>query len=171
MNLPEVPQGKHTERPRGQRGKPRGGICRLCKTDGREERGQLSGLETGSSPDAAMPPAPPHPSPPCIVPPASSCVLHPQPPVAWERHTPLRRRPSPRAGPRAACRERGPHSNRLLGADSGPRGLIQSARTVRPAPNSGSPAGPPPTPRKPGDTPPQHSAQGFCFVGDENNDP
>ena len=62
MNLPEVPQGKHTERPRGQRGKPRGGICRLCKTDGREERGQLSGLETGSSPDAAMPPAPPHPA-------------------------------------------------------------------------------------------------------------
>ena len=62
MNLPEVPQGKHTERPRGQRGKPRGGICRLCKTDGREERGQLSGLETGSSPDAAMPPAPPQPA-------------------------------------------------------------------------------------------------------------
>ena len=62
MNLPEVPQGKHTERPRGQRGKPRGGICRLRKTDGREERGQLSGLETGSSPDAAMPPAPPHPA-------------------------------------------------------------------------------------------------------------
>ena len=42
MNLPEVPQGKHTERPRGQRGKPQGGICRLRKTDGREERGQLS---------------------------------------------------------------------------------------------------------------------------------
>ena len=62
MNLPEVPQGKHTERPRGQRGKPRGGICRLRKTDGREERGQLSGLETGSSPDAAMPPAPPQPA-------------------------------------------------------------------------------------------------------------
>ena len=62
MNLPEVPQGKHTERPRGQRGKPQGGICRLRKTDGREERGQLSGLETGSSPDAAMPPAPPHPA-------------------------------------------------------------------------------------------------------------
>ena len=62
MNLPEVPQGKHTERPRGQRGKPRGGSSRLCKTDGREERGQLSGLETGSSPDAAMPPAPPQPA-------------------------------------------------------------------------------------------------------------
>ena len=118
--------------------------------------------------DAARTPAP---SPPCIVLPASSRVLHPQPPVARERHTPLRRRPSPRAGPRAACRERGPHSNRLLGADSGPRGLIHSVHTVRPAPNSGSPAGPPSTPRKPGDTPPQHSAQGFCFVGDENNDP
>ena len=118
--------------------------------------------------DAACTPAP---SPPCIVLPASSCMLHPQPPVARECHTPLRRQPSPRAGLRAACRERGPHSTRLLGADSGPRGLIQSAHTVRPAPNPGSPAGPPPTPRKPGDTPPQHSAQGFCFVRDENNDP
>ena len=118
--------------------------------------------------DAACTPAP---SPPCIVLPASSCMLHPQPPVARECHTPLRRQPSPRAGLRAACRERGPHSTRLLGADSGPRGLIQSVHTVRPAPNPGSPAGPPPTPRKPGDTPPQHSAQGFCFVRDENNDP
>ena len=58
MNLPAEPQGKHTERPRGQRGKPPGGISRLCKTDGREERGQLSGVETGGSPDAATPPGP-----------------------------------------------------------------------------------------------------------------
>lgn len=164
MNLPAVPQGKHTERPRGQRGKPRGGICRLCKTDGREERGQLLGLETGGSPDAATPPglreaptrvpaAPraPAPSPRCIVLPASGRVLHPQPPAARERHTPPRRRPSPRAGPGAARRERGPHSNRLLGAGSGPRGLIQSAGIgppQPPAPNSGSPA-----PRRPAGTP------------------
>ena len=46
----------------------------------------------------------------------------------------------------------------------GTRGLIQSARPVRPAPNSGSPAGPPPTP-------PQRGAHGFCFGGDENQDP
>ena len=77
MNLPEVPQGKHTESPRGQRGKPRGGICRLCKTDGREERGQLSGLETGSSPDAAMLPAPPHPAlRASSSPPAAACSTH-----------------------------------------------------------------------------------------------
>ena len=169
MNLPAVPQGKHTERPRGQRGKPRGGICRLRKTYGTEERRQLSGLETGSSPDAATPPGPrdaprrvpaapgaPAPSPRCIVLPASGRVLHPQPPAAQERHTPPRRRPSPRAGLRAARRERGPHSNRLLSAGSGLRGLIQSAGIVppqRPAPNSGSTAGPPPTQRKPRDTP------------------
>ena len=87
MNLPAAPQGKHTEHPRGQRGEPRKGICRLCKTDGREEMGQVSGLETGSSPEAATPSGPgkprrpsrPRAQPRCIVLPASSRVLHPQP--------------------------------------------------------------------------------------------
>ena len=147
MNLPAVPQGKHTERPRGQRGKPRGGIC---KTDGeggerttfrtrnRRQSRCCDAARTPGSPDDTRTPAP---SPRCIVLLPSGRVLHPQPPAAQERHTPPRRRPSPRAGPRAARSERGPHSNRLLGAGSGPRGLIQSARTVGPAPNSGSPAG------------------------------
>ena len=178
MNLPEVPQGKHRERPKGQRGKPLGGICRLRKTDGREERGQLSGVETGGSPDAATPPgtreaprrvpaAPraPAPSARCIVLPASGRVLHPQPPAARERHTPPRRRPSPSAGPGAARRERGPHSNRLLGAGSGPRGLIQSAGIGPPQPparNSGSPA-PRRPPRESPETP-LHSAAPKAFV-------
>ena len=149
MNLPAEPQGKHTDRPRGQRGKPPGGICRLCKTDGREERGPLSGLDHFQ--DCA-----PAPSPRSVVLPAGGRVLHPQPPAAQERQSSPRCRPSPRAGLRAARRERGPHSNRLLSAGSGLRGLIQSAGIVppqRPAPNSGSTAGPPPTQRKPRDTP------------------
>ena len=176
MNLSAVPQGKHTERPRGQRGKPRGGICRLCKTDGREERGQLSGVETGGSPDAATPPgtreaprrvpaAPraPAPSARCIVLPASGRVLHPQPPAARERHTPPRRRPSPRAAP-SAERRRGLGTERV-----NPVGGHRSASA--PSPKLGLPRAPPPTPRKPRDTPPQRGAQSFCFGGDENNDP
>ena len=170
MNLPAVPQGKHTEHPRGQRGKPRGGIC---KTDGeggerttfrtrnRRQSRCCDAARTPGSPDDTRTPAP---SPRCIVLLPSGRVLHPQPPAAQERHTPPRRRPSPRAGLRAARRERGPHSNRWLSAGSGLRGLIQSAGIVppqRPAPNSGSTAGPPPTPRKPRDTPPQRGAQGF----------
>ena len=127
MNLPKVPQGKHTERLRRQRGKPRGGTCRLCKTEGRQERGQLSGLETGSSPDAATPPAPPHPalgaSSSRL---AAACSTHnPQRPGSATR--PRGADQAPGLVPRAARRERGQHSNRLLGAGSGPRGLIQSA--------------------------------------------
>ena len=176
MNFPAVPQGKHTERPRGQRGKPRGGICRLCKTDGREERGQLSGVETGGSPDAATPPGPrdaprrvpaapgaPAPSPRCIVLPASGRVLHPQPPAARERHPP---RGADRAPGGAEGGAQGARATlqQVARRGLGTRGLIQSARPVRPAPNSGSPAGPPPTP-------PQRGAHGFCFGGDENQDP
>ena len=103
MNLPEVPQGKHTERPRGQRGKPRGGICRLRKTDGREERGQLSGLETGSSPDAAMPPAPPHPALRASSPrQAAACSTHsPQWPGSATRHCGADRAPGLGRGQRA----------------------------------------------------------------------
>lgn len=77
----------------------------------------------------------------------------------------------PQGWAEGAHREHGPHSNRLFGTGSGLKGLIQSAGTVSPAPNAGSHAGPPPTQRKPRDTLPQHSTQGFCFGGDENNDP
>ena len=113
MNLPAVPQGKHTERPRGQRGKPREGICRLCKTDGREESGQLSGLETGGSPDAATPPGPreapttPAPQHPALgassSPPAAACSTHsPQRPRSASRPRGADRAPGLGRGRRAA---------------------------------------------------------------------
>lgn len=150
MNLPAVPQGKHTERPRGQRGKPPGGISRLCKTDGREERGQRSGLETGSSPDAATPPAPltqpSEPRPPGRRPRAPpTAPSGPGAPPAPAAPT------EPQAGPRAARRARGPHSSRLLGAGAGQRGTPARAPGP-PSPRLGlrrRPAARPSTARRP----------------------
>ncbi|XP_069427544.1 skin secretory protein xP2-like [Ovis canadensis] len=114
LNLPAVPQGKHTERPRGQRGKPPGGISRLCKTDGREERGQRSGLGTGSSPDAAAPPAAPHPG---------LGASSSRPAAARSPHSP--QRPGSATRPRGADRAPG-------GAEGGAQGarapLQQAAR-------------------------------------------
>ena len=109
------------------------------------------------------PPAPPRPA---------LGALSSQPAAASSTHSP--QRPGSATRPRGADRAPGLRLAQSAGAGSGPRGLTQSARIgppQRPAPNSGSPAGPQPTPRKPRDTPPQRGAQGFCFGGDENNDP
>ena len=179
------------ELPRGTPGQTHGASKRAAgeasgreqqtlRTDGREGREQLLGLETGGRSDAETPPGPgeastrvsggpprPDAQPSVHCPPRRRPRPPPTPRAAPERHTPPRRPPRRRAGPGAARGERGPHSHRLPSASSGPRGLNLSASICPPQPPTPNPApprpaGPPPTPRSP--ETPRHSPAPKAFV-------
>lgn len=135
--------GKHTERPRRQREASKEEYAKLT---GRR-RGQLSGLETGGSQDAATPPGP------------QEARRHPHPHPALGASSPTQR---PRAThspqrPKSATRPRGADQPRVNPV-RGHRSALPRPPQIRAPPPARRP------PRSPETRPPQRGAQDFVLA-------